>query len=79
MIPMMIPEETVRAAWHERNREVARLMAVNEARKADSAPTRQEHDGWMWTVEREMGEAFESLRGWLLSGMSATRRPLRSR
>lgn len=69
----MITRETLTATLAEREREIGQLMAAREARRAARPPTRNRQGGWAWTVEPGMGEAFRSLRDWLLSRAGGSR------
>lgn len=63
----MIIQETLAVTIAEKKREISQLRAVREAQRAARPPTRDSQRGWSWRVEPGMGEAFTSLRGWLLS------------
>lgn len=67
----MIIQEMLTATLAERERETVRLAAAREAERAARAPTRSRQEGWTWRVEPGMGEAFRSLRDWLLSRAGA--------
>lgn len=69
----MMTQETLAATLAERKREISQLRAVREAQRAASPPTRDSQRRWSWSVEPGMGEAFRSLRGWLLSRADGSR------
>ncbi len=68
----MVTQDTLTAVLADKEREVARLATVREARRA-SRPSVRPSAGWTWRVEPGMEEAFGSLRGWLLSAVDAGR------
>jgi len=63
----MIAQEMLTATLTEREREITQLTAAREAERAARPRTRSRQEGWTWRVEPGMGEAFRSLRGWLVS------------
>jgi hypothetical protein len=63
----MITQEMLTATLAEREREIVQLASARKAERAPRPPTRSRQEGWSWRVEPGMGEAFRSLRGWLLS------------
>lgn len=67
----MVTPEIVQAVRQDRDREVAHLRLVREARRLRSEETppvvRQSRRVWRWKVEQGAEEAFEALRSWLLA------------
>jgi hypothetical protein len=63
----MITYETLTTTLAEREREIVQFQETREAQRSATRPARSKRESWTWRVEPGMEDAFNSLRGWLLS------------
>lgn len=68
MIGTPITPELLKAITADKEREVGEVLKAREARQARGAPAGRARS-WVWSIEPGMEDAFQSLRGWLLSSV----------